>query len=69
MIGVWTSGTFIPAMGVFYWAASSAYLTFANWLQGEPNGVDSDLCVRLVPSDWSWAALPCGQWLQFICES
>lgn len=69
LIGVWTSGTYIPSMNVFYWASASAYLSFANWLQGEPNGVVSAQCIRLVPAEWNWASLPCDQWLPFICES
>ena len=69
-IGVWISGTYVPALGSFFWASSVQYFSYANWMSGEPNNVgDTAQCVRIVPtSTGSWASVPCDQWLPFICE-
>lgn len=70
-IGLWTSGTYSD--GVFTWASTGEFFTFAQWQLGSPKNIAGpNDCVRLIPSDGTGtcdlADLDCGQWLPFICE-
>lgn len=68
-IGVWTSGTFIRAIGTFAWASNLERFSFANWMYGSPM-MSTFECVRMAPSaSFQWQDIGCEQRLPYVCES
>ena len=70
-VGLWTSGTWLPTIGIFVWASGLQPFSFNQfWMTGYPKNQGTNDCVRIIPSVNSvWADLDCYQYLPFVCES
>lgn len=70
-VGLWTSGSFFPTLGIFLWTSSlQPFFISQYWMPGYPNNEGLNDCVRIIPSaNAAWADLDCNQYLPFICES
>lgn len=50
---------------MFEFTKQASYL---NWDSGEPNGLESENCVHLWDSTYTWNDAPCTASLSYICQ-
>ena len=62
----WIGGSDLAQEGTFIWYSGNP-LTFTAWLSGEPNGGNSENCIR-IDTDGKWRDKSCSWALHSICE-